>query len=48
MSSKTSKEELYAAASITEYWIINLPDQQVEQYLDPYGENYRVFVPRSS
>ena len=39
---RTTKKELYAAAGITEYWIINLPDQQVEQYLDPSGEDYRL------
>ena len=39
---RTMKKEIYAAAGIKEYWIINLPDQQVEQYLDPYGEDYRL------
>ncbi|MCO6479675.1 MAG: Uma2 family endonuclease [Phaeodactylibacter sp.] len=39
---RTTKKKLYAAAGITEYWIINLPDRQVEQYLDPFGEDYRL------
>lgn len=39
---RTVKKQLYASAGITEYWIINLPDQQVEQYLDPFGEDYRL------
>ncbi len=39
---RTTKKEIYAAAGIKEYWIINLPDQQVEQYLDPSGEDYRL------
>ena len=37
---RTTKKELYAAVGIAEYWIINLPDRQVEQYLDPFGKDY--------
>ncbi len=33
---RSSKKRLYAAAAITEYWIINLIANQVEVYTDPY------------
>lgn len=39
---RTTKKEIYAAAGIKEYWIINFPDKQVEQFLDPHGEDYRL------
>lgn len=32
---RNAKQFLYAAAGIQEYWIINLPNQQIECYLDP-------------
>lgn len=32
----------YAAAGITEYWIVNLPDRQVEVYREPDDEEYRL------
>jgi Uma2 family endonuclease len=34
---RSSKKRLYAAAAITEYWIINLVANQVEMYTDPSG-----------
>ena len=34
---RSSKKRLYAAAAITEYWIINLIANQVEVYTDPSG-----------
>ena len=35
------KLPLYAAASIPEVWIVNLPEQQLEQYTEPAAEGYR-------
>lgn len=34
------KLSLYAEAGIPEYWIINLPEQQVEVYQHPKGKQY--------
>ncbi len=34
------KLPLYAAASIPEYWIVNIPDKQIEIYRNPKGEAY--------
>jgi Uma2 family endonuclease len=36
------KLRLYAAAGISHYWIINLPDQQLEAHHAPDGATYRV------
>ncbi len=36
------KKPVYAAAGIAEYWIINLPEQQLEQYLNPFGNDYQL------
>ena len=42
---KVVKHQLYAFAGINEYWIVNLPDQQLEVYTNPYrtptGASYR-------
>jgi Uma2 family endonuclease len=42
---RTSKKRLYAVALIPVYWIVNLPEKQVEVYSDPTGPgdqpNYR-------
>ena len=40
---QTQKARAYALAGISEYWIINLPDHQVELHLNPNPEkgNYR-------
>lgn len=35
------KLKSYARAGIPEYWIVNLPDEQVEVYRSPAGERYR-------
>lgn len=35
------KLELYAAARIKEYWIVNLPDLCIEVYRKPHGGAYR-------
>ncbi len=35
------KKTAYAAAGIAEYWIVNLPERQVEQYLRPAGDDYQ-------
>jgi hypothetical protein len=32
---------LYAAAGTPEVWIVNLPEQQLEQYTEPATEGYR-------
>ena len=34
------KLKLYAKAGIPEYWIVNIPDEQLEIYKDPTGEEY--------
>ena len=34
------KLKLYAKAGIPEYWIVNIPDEQLEIYRDPTGEKY--------
>jgi len=34
---RTLKQRVYARARIPHYWIVNLPDQQVEIYSDPTG-----------
>lgn len=36
------KKAAYASAGITEYWIVNIPGRQVEQYLQPIGESYQL------
>ena len=38
---RSTKLELYARDNITEYWILNLEDKQLEVYRDPEGETYR-------
>ena len=35
------KLPLYAAAGIPEVWIVNLPEQQLEQYTEPAADGYR-------
>ncbi len=35
------KLPLYAAAGIPEVWIVNLPQQQLEQYTEPAADGYR-------
>ncbi|HQU60385.1 MAG: Uma2 family endonuclease [Phaeodactylibacter sp.] len=39
---RTFKKVAYASAGITEYWIVNIPARQVEQYLQPIGESYQL------
>jgi Uma2 family endonuclease len=34
---RRDKAQLYAAAGVVEYWIVNLIDRQVEVYTDPQG-----------
>jgi Uma2 family endonuclease len=36
------KASLYAAAGVTEYWIVNLPDQVIEVHRKPEAEGYAV------
>lgn len=38
---QTLKRAAYAASNIAEYWIINLPDSQLEQYLYPDKGDYQ-------
>ncbi len=38
------KSKLYGAAGITDYWIINLPEQQVEVYREPRPDGYRTLT----
>jgi Uma2 family endonuclease len=35
------KRAAYARAGVSEYWIINLPERQLEVYRDPAGSRYR-------
>lgn len=35
------KLALYAESKIEEYWIVNLPDQQIEIYRKPSGKRYK-------
>jgi len=35
------KAELYAAAGIKDYWVINLPDRSIEVHRDPGAGRYR-------
>lgn len=35
------KAKLYGAASIADYWIINLPERQIEVYREPQPDGYR-------
>lgn len=37
---RTAKSRAYAAAGIAIYWILNIPDRQVEVYADPAGPVY--------
>lgn len=34
------KAEIYAAAKIPEYWLVNLVDQQLERFQDPRNGKY--------
>lgn len=36
------KKPLYAEAGIPTYWIVNIPDQQIEVYSEPHEGQYRV------
>jgi Uma2 family endonuclease len=38
---RTVKADLYAQAGVTEYWIVNIVDQQVEVLRDPVVGRYR-------
>jgi hypothetical protein len=35
-----AKADLYAAAGVTEYWIVNLPEQVLEVHRQPDAEEY--------
>jgi len=37
---QTFKKKLYAKAGIPEYWIINIPEKQIEIYTNPKDEDY--------
>jgi Uma2 family endonuclease len=37
---RTIKIPLYARAGISEVWLVNLPDEQIEIYTKPAGETY--------
>ena len=36
------KIPLYASEGIPEYWIVNIPEQQIEVYLSPSGDLYEI------
>ena len=38
-SDRAFKWPIYARAAIPQYWIVNLPDRQIEVYTDPTGPN---------
>jgi Uma2 family endonuclease len=38
---RSIKKQAYAENGIPEYWIVNLPDQQLERYIDPVSEDYK-------
>jgi Uma2 family endonuclease len=40
---RTHKASLYAAASIADYWIVNLVQRQLEVYRDPVADATQVF-----
>jgi Uma2 family endonuclease len=45
---RSEKRELYAAASIADYWIVNLIDQSIEVYRQPLENSYQstsVYLP---
>lgn len=41
---RTSKASLYAAAALPEYWIVNLPDRQIEVYTKPAPDSGRYYA----
>jgi Uma2 family endonuclease len=38
---RTTKLPIYAESGIAEYWIVNLPDNQIEVYRNPSGKVYQ-------
>lgn len=38
------KSRLYGAAGITDYWIVNLAERQIEVYREPQTDGYRVIT----
>lgn len=40
---QTTKLSLYAEAGIYDYWIVNLPDSQLERHSQPYQNAQRKF-----
>jgi Uma2 family endonuclease len=40
---RNRKSHLYAAAGITDYWIVNLVQRQLEIYRDPVADNSQLF-----
>jgi len=38
---RTMKLELYAKAKISEYWIVNISEKQIEVYRKPSGKKYK-------
>jgi len=39
---RKTKTKLYGAAGITDYWIVNLAERQIEVYREPQTDGYRV------
>lgn len=37
---RSTKKELYAESGIPEYWIVNIPDRQLEIFRQPEGSDY--------
>lgn len=42
------KSKLYGAAGITDYWIVNLPERQIEVYREPRPNGYRTVTTYAS
>ena len=47
-SDRSSKKRIYARASVAVYWLINLPENQIEVYTNPSGEasnpSYQAYI----
>ena len=38
------KARLYAECGVPEYWVVNIPEQVIEVYLDPKGDTYQTTI----
>jgi Uma2 family endonuclease len=42
---RTDKAEIYAAAGVAEYWIVNIPDRAIEVHTEPLRDAYTRLSP---